>query len=127
MKRRHVYFGKGFKVLMGNQRVQVAQMTLSAGDREGGPTNRHRGSDQWLFVASGRGTAIIMGRSCALRPGTLLLIEHGEDHEIRSTGRLPLKTLNFYNPPGYTTSGNELPAAKPPARQAALRGRTSRR
>jgi hypothetical protein len=28
-------------------------MTLAAGDPEGGPDNRHRGADQWLFVAGG--------------------------------------------------------------------------
>jgi mannose-6-phosphate isomerase-like protein (cupin superfamily) len=82
----------------------------------GGPGNRHRGSDQWLYVASGSGTAIIKGKSCPLRAGTLVLIEHGDRQEIRNTGRQLLKTLNFYNPPGYTTGGRELPAARPPGR-----------
>jgi mannose-6-phosphate isomerase-like protein (cupin superfamily) len=63
MKRKQLRFGKGFRILIGNRRVQAAQMTLAAGDREGGPENRHRGSDQWLYVASGRGVAIIKGRS----------------------------------------------------------------
>jgi mannose-6-phosphate isomerase-like protein (cupin superfamily) len=113
MKRTQVRFGKGFKVLMGNRRVQAAQMTLAPGDSEGGPANRHRGADQWLYVASGRGTAVIKGRSYPLRPGALMLIEHGDRHEIRNTGRALLKTLNFYSPPGYTAKGDELPAAKP--------------
>ena len=43
----------------------------------------------------------------------VLLIEHGEHHEIRNTGKALLKTLNFYSPPGYTAAGNELAAAKP--------------
>jgi hypothetical protein len=30
------------------------------------------------------------------RARTLLLIERGEAHEIRNTGRRPLRTLNFY-------------------------------
>jgi mannose-6-phosphate isomerase-like protein (cupin superfamily) len=90
-------------------------MTLAPGDSEGGPSNRHRGADQWLCVTAGRGVAVVKGRWYALRAGTLLLIEHGEQHEIRNTGRLPLKTLNFYSPPAYTRAGNELPAAKPSA------------
>jgi mannose-6-phosphate isomerase-like protein (cupin superfamily) len=48
-----------------------------------------------------------------LKPGSLLLIEHGDQHEIRNTGRQLLKTLNIYSPPAYASSGDELPRAKP--------------
>jgi mannose-6-phosphate isomerase-like protein (cupin superfamily) len=116
MQRKHVRYGRGFKVLIGNKRAQAAQMTIPVGDSEGGPTNRHRGADQWLYVASGSGTAIIKGRRYPLSPGTLLLIEHGDQHQIKNTGRRPLKTLNIYSPPAYTSSGDELPAAKPSGR-----------
>ncbi len=50
------------------------------------------------------------------RHRALLLIERGERHEIRNTGRQLLKTLNFYSPPAYTAAGDELPAAKPSGR-----------
>lgn len=113
MKRQHLRFGKGFKVAIGNERAQAAQMVLGPGEKEGGPSNRHRGADQWLYIVSGRGVAIVKGRRFALTPGTLLLIEHGDRHEIRNTGRDLLKTLNIYSPPAYTKQGEELPAAKP--------------
>jgi len=113
MKRQQLRFGIGFKVTIGNARAQAASMTLRPGDSEGGPKNRHRGADQWLYVFSGRGTAIIKGRRHPLKAGTLLLIEHGEQHEIRNTGSELLKTLNIYAPPAYTRDGDELPAAKP--------------
>lgn len=103
----------GFDVLLGNAHSQAAQMTLAPGDSEGGSDNRHRGADQWLFVVSGTGTAIVEGESVELRQGTLLLIERGEVHEIQNTGSVPLKTLNFYVPPAYTTEEKELPAGKP--------------
>jgi oxalate decarboxylase/phosphoglucose isomerase-like protein (cupin superfamily) len=45
--------------------------------------------------------------------GTLVFIRHGDRHEVRNNGRAALKTLNFYVPPGYTKSGDELPRAKP--------------
>ena len=76
------------------------------------PGNVHRGADQWLFVASGRGMAIVEGVRRALRPGSLLLIERGERHEIRATGDAPLKTVNFYSPPAYTATGGERPAGR---------------
>jgi mannose-6-phosphate isomerase-like protein (cupin superfamily) len=113
VKMKTLQFGHGFEVLIGNRRVLAAQMVIAPGDSEGGPTNRHRGSDQWLFVISGSGAAIVGGRRHALKQHSLLLIEHGERHEIRNTGRMPLKTLNLYSPPGYTKDGDELPRAKP--------------
>ena len=112
MKRAHLRFGKGFHVAVGNGRAQAATMTLVPGDAEGGPDNRHRGADQWLFVVRGTGTARINGKRYALRPGTLLLIEHGDVHEIAATGRGRLETLNVYVPPAYTPAGDELPRAK---------------
>src|SRR4051812_20622713 len=113
MKRKTLRFGKGFRVALGNRRCQAAEMVIEPGGAEGGPGNRHRGADQWLFVVAGRGVAVMKGKRIALKPESLLLIEHGEEHEIRNTGRANLQTLNIYNPPAYTASGNELPAAKP--------------
>jgi mannose-6-phosphate isomerase-like protein (cupin superfamily) len=108
MKRTSLRFGNGFKVAVGNRRSQAATMTLGSGDTEGGPDNRHCGADQWLFVESGTGLAIVNGTRVSLRAGTIVLIERGDRHEIRNTGRTPLKTLNVYLPPAYTKSGNEL-------------------
>ncbi len=113
MKRKQLRFGKGFRIALGNRRTQAAEMVIASGDAEGGPGNRHRGADQWLFVVSGSGTAVIQGRRYSLREGTLLLIEHGDQHEIRNTGRTLLKTLNFYSPPAYTKNGDELRRARP--------------
>jgi mannose-6-phosphate isomerase-like protein (cupin superfamily) len=103
-----------FRVCIGNGRAQAAEMTLAPGDSEGGPDNRHRDSDQWLFVVSGSGMAIVNGKEHRLSKGSLLLIEHGDAHEIRCTGRTPLRTLNLYTPPAYTREGEELPAASNP-------------
>jgi mannose-6-phosphate isomerase-like protein (cupin superfamily) len=110
--RKQLRFGGGFSVVLRNKHAQAATMVLAPGDTEGGPENRHRGSDQWLFVLSGSGIAHIAGRRQALRPGTLLLIERGTAHEIRNTGRTPLKTLNVYVPPAYTSRGDPLPRGK---------------
>jgi mannose-6-phosphate isomerase-like protein (cupin superfamily) len=113
MKRKHLRFGKGFRVAIGNARSQAAEMVLAPGDSEGGPHNRHRGADQWLYVVAGTGAARVNGKRYPLRTGSLLLIEHKDEHEISNTGKTPLRTLNFYLPPAYTQSGNELPPAKP--------------
>ena len=112
MKRKHLRFGEGFRVAIGNRRSQAAEMVIPPGDAEGGPDNRHRGADQWLYVLSGTGVAIVNRRRHPLRAGSLLLIERGDLHEIRNTGRTALRTLNLYVPPAYTASGDELPRGR---------------
>ena len=113
MQHRRLRFGRGFRVLFDHRRVQAAQMVLEPGASEGGEGNRHRGADQWLYVVSGSGVATVNGRRQKLQPGSLLLIERGEEHRIRNTGETPLKTLNFYSPPAYTPAGNERAAGRP--------------
>ncbi|MBN9520169.1 cupin domain-containing protein [bacterium] len=113
MQHKHLRFGHGFRVVLGDSRSQATQMTLVPGETEGGPDNRHRGADQWLFVVSGSGVAVVEGERVELREGTLVFIERGERHEIRNTGMTLLKTLNIYVPPAYTDGGDELPAGKP--------------
>lgn len=101
MQRHELHFEEGFDVIAENHRAQAAVMVLAAGDSTGGPDNTHEGADQWLFVVSGDGEAIVNGEQVPLASGTLLVIERGETHEIRNTGRAALKTLNLYVPPEY--------------------------
>ena len=112
MRQKSLRFGKGFRVAFGNRRSQAAEMVIAPGDSEGDPDNRHRGADQWLFVLSGTGIATINDKRHRLRKNVLLLIEHGDRHEIRNNGRALLRTLNFYVPPAYTKSGDELPRGR---------------
>src|SRR3989442_3178252 len=107
MKHKHLQFGHGFRVLFGNKHSQAAQMTLAPGATEGGPDNRHRGADQWLFVVAGTGEAVVNRKKYPLEAGTLLLIERGDPHEIRNPGSSPLRTLNLYVPPAYSARGEE--------------------
>ncbi|WP_372016357.1 cupin domain-containing protein [Pseudoxanthomonas sp. 10H] len=117
MQHRRLRFGRGFRVLLDCRGVQAAQMVIAPGGSEGGPDNRHRGAEQWLYVVSGTGVAVVEGRRMRLAAGSLLLVERGEGHEIRNTGRTPLKTLNFYAPPAYTAEGEERPAGRAPRRR----------
>ena len=109
MKHEQVDFTEDFTVIAGNARSQAAVMALAVGDATGGPDNRHPGSDQWLYVVGGEGSATIGEQVHVLRPGTLVLIERGETHEIRNEGEEPLRTLNLYVPPAYSADGEPLP------------------
>lgn len=112
MKHKHLRFGSGFKVAITNRRSQAAQMVIAPGGAEGDPNNRHRGADQWLYVVDGTGVATLNGKRVELRPGSLLLIEQGDRHEIRNNGKRLLKTLNLYSPPAYTPAGNPRSVAR---------------
>jgi mannose-6-phosphate isomerase-like protein (cupin superfamily) len=113
MKRHQLRQQSRFAVVLGNRRSQATEMVLPPGQSEGDSKNRHRGADQWLYVVSGTGQAVVNGHRYRLRAGTLLLIERGDTHQIKNTGRGKLVTLNFYVPPTYTADGEDLPAARP--------------
>ena len=100
MKVFHPKFRIPRNVFSGTRQSQAAEMTIAPGGKEGGPENRHDG-DQWLFVVSGSGVAVFGKKSRALVEHSLLQIKAGEKHEVRNTGRAPLRTLNFYAPPVY--------------------------
>ena len=90
----------GFHVLARTAQSEAATMSIRKGESEGGPDNQHY-ADQWLYVISGSGKAIVEGRQTSLEKGSLLLISAGERHEIRNTGRTTLKTLNVYSAPTF--------------------------
>jgi mannose-6-phosphate isomerase-like protein (cupin superfamily) len=87
-------------------------MVLPVGGKEGGPDNFHRGAGQWLFVVDGTGVAVVNGRRTKLTAGAMVLIEAGDRHEIRNTGRTLLKTISVYLAPAYRDEETELPAGK---------------
>jgi mannose-6-phosphate isomerase-like protein (cupin superfamily) len=71
-------------------------------------TNEHGWAEQWLYVVSGVGTARVGRRRVALRPGTLLLVERRERHQIVAGPRSRLVTINVYVPPAYDADGEPL-------------------
>jgi mannose-6-phosphate isomerase-like protein (cupin superfamily) len=101
MKVLQVQPNEDFKVIGETSRSQAAIMVLDPNSSTGGKDNVHKNSDQWLYVISGSGKAIIDSKEIEIASGTLLLIEAGEAHEIINMDENPLKTLNFYCPPEY--------------------------
>src|SRR3954465_12472795 len=103
-----------FKVLPSTGDSQAATMMLKPGQSTSDePENEHAKCEQWLYVVSGTGRAIVGKKRTALKDGSLLLIEKGEAHQITNTGRRnPMVTVNFYAPPAYTADGEVKPSAK---------------
>ncbi len=101
MKTQVLEFASAFNVVQTTANAQVAVMTLAPGQKVGGDDNVHAESEQWLFVVSGSGEAVVAGKRQQLTRYTLLVIEAGESHEIHNTGDAVLETLNFYAPPEF--------------------------
>ena len=102
-----------FKPLHATRDCQAAMMTLKPGQSTTEkPENEHPRSEQWLFVLSGTGRAIVGKKRVSLKEGSLLLVEKDEAHQITNIGRTPMRTINFYAPPAYTSGGNVRPSVK---------------
>lgn len=98
-----------FRVLHGTATSQAALMTLEPGEASGeSGENEHAWAEQWLYVISGSGEARVGKKTVKLTLGSLLLIERGEPHQIRNTGKTPLVTLDVYVPPAYDEDGEPL-------------------
>lgn len=94
----------GFHVLRSSRTSQAAMMTLAPGTSSSESSgNEHAWAEQWLYVVEGTGTASFTDRTVRLKPGSLVLIERRERHEIHARTRLV--TMNVYVPPGYRSDG----------------------
>lgn len=99
---------KLFDLLLASTTAQAAMMTLEPGQSSSDdPENEHPRAEQWLLVLSGTGRAKNAAkRGVPLRPGSLLLIERDEPHQITNTGKVNLVTFNLYVPPAYDRHGD---------------------
>jgi mannose-6-phosphate isomerase-like protein (cupin superfamily) len=101
MRHTRLAFDRFFDARLTTDDAQAAEMTLEPGTSTGGPDNAHADSDQWLYVVSGSGRAVVEGETVRLDPSDLVVVEAGETHEIENDGDEPLQTLNLYVPPDY--------------------------
>lgn len=113
MKKAKADYAPGFHILAGDERSQAGTLVIQPGRHVGGPANKHRGADQWIYVESGSGEATIDEKAYPLEKGSLILIQRMEAHGFRNTGNAPLNILTFYVPPAYDENESELPAGKP--------------
>jgi mannose-6-phosphate isomerase-like protein (cupin superfamily) len=85
----------GYRVLADTGRSQAATMVLEPGTSVAKSEVTNEACDQWVYVTRGEGRAYVGGCWLDIKAGSLLLIEAGESHEIRATGRIPLETISI--------------------------------
>jgi len=97
--------------------AQAILMTLKPGESsEDSPQNEHPRCEQWMYILSGEGEVIVEAnakrRKASIGPGSLVLIEKRERHQVTASGTTPLISLNLYVPPAYGADGKPLPGAQ---------------
>ncbi len=96
----------GYRLLANTGRSQAATMVLEPGKSIAQNEVAGDACDQWVYVTRGEGRAYVGGCWLDIKAGSLLLIEAGESHEIRATGRIPLETISICATPVDDTTSD---------------------
>lgn len=74
--------------------------------RAGGRTDphSHEGTEECIYVATGRGQAKIAGQSFQIEPETCIMISPGKPHSFLNSSDETMKLIWVYSPPGAEKS-----------------------
>lgn len=87
------------RVLFTGARSQLALMTIPPGSDIG--PEMHTNVEQLIFIASGRGKAILDGVESPVIEGDVVVATPGTRHDIVNTGAEPLRIYTVYAPPNH--------------------------
>ena len=87
------------KVLSTTQNMQLAVMSLKAGEEIGLETHPH--TSQFIRVEAGRCKAIIGSKNYYLKDGDAIIVPPNKPHNIINTGESNLKLYTIYTPPEH--------------------------
>lgn len=87
------------RVLYTAKHLQLVLMTLPPGEQIG--EEIHADRDQFFRVEQGEGEIWIDGAATRVRAGTAMIVPAGARHNVKCTGREPLKLYTIYGPPEH--------------------------
>ena len=87
------------RVLYTGRHLQLVLMSLRAGEEIGEETHPDR--DQFFRIEGGRGEVWIDGRRSEIESDTAIVVPAGARHNVRNTGREPMKLYTVYGPPEH--------------------------
>lgn len=87
------------RVLYTGKNLQLVVMTLRPGDDIGEEVHDDR--DQFFRIESGSGEIMIDGKVSPIRDDMGLIVPAGARHNLRNTGKEPLKLYTIYGPPEH--------------------------
>jgi mannose-6-phosphate isomerase-like protein (cupin superfamily) len=86
------------RVIFTGERAQLVLMTLRVAEEIGEEVHS---VDQILYVVSGQGESILDGLGKPFETGDVVAVPAGIKHNIRNTGKDPLKLFTVYAPPQH--------------------------
>jgi len=86
------------RVLFTGSHSQVVAMSIAAGEEIGDEVHR---VDQCFFFVEGKGQSVISGQAATVEEDEVLCVPAGLRHNVRNTGREPLKLYTIYSPPQH--------------------------
>jgi mannose-6-phosphate isomerase-like protein (cupin superfamily) len=93
------------KVLLTGKQSQLVAMHLAPGDEIG--EEIHPTIDQMFVVEDGRGELILDGKLEVLEENVVAFAPAGTRHNIRNSGKKPLKLFTIYAPPVHAPDAVE--------------------
>lgn len=110
-------------VLFTAERCQLVIMSLRPGEDIGQEV--HADEDQLLYAVKGEGVAVIDGKEQKLEKGAIFCVPAGTTHNVRNTGKEPMKIFTVYAPPAHapgTVHRTKADAQRAEASEAAPTG-----
>ena len=111
------------RVLYTGKQLQLVLMALAPGEEIGEEVHPDR--DQFFRIEEGHGEATIDGRTSRIGSDFAVLVPAGARHNIRNTGKEPLKLYTLYGPPEHPDGTVHLTKADAAASKAHFAGRTT--
>ena len=87
------------RVLYTAKHLQLVLMTLPPGEQIGDEIHADR--DQFFRVEQGEGEIWIDGAATRVKDGMAMIVPAGARHNVKCTGREPLKLYTLYGPPEH--------------------------
>lgn len=87
------------RVLYTGAQMQLVLMALRPGEEIGEEVHDDR--DQFFRVEAGAGEVWIDGKKSAVKADMAIVVPAGARHNVRNTGREPLKLYTLYAPPEH--------------------------
>ena len=101
------------RVLFTGAHVQIVAMSLAPNEDIGAETHD---VDQCFFFVEGEGQAVVADKPSPVKEDGVLCVPAGMRHNVRNTGRKPLKLFTSYSPPEHppgTVHHNKQDAQQP--------------
>jgi mannose-6-phosphate isomerase-like protein (cupin superfamily) len=87
------------RVLYTGKNLQLVLMSIQPGEEIGEEV--HSDGDQFFRIEKGKGEVWIDGKRSGVEGGYAILVPAGARHNVKNTGREPLRLYTLYSPPEH--------------------------